>query len=339
MRAWEIRNEFSIDNLKLTDRPEPEPGPGQVVLEMRAYSLNARDLQVVEGFYDLNLTGPRIPFSDGAGEVVAVGEGVSRFSVGDRVAGIFMQGWVDGEFTPDKGATALGGPMDGMAAERVVLHEEGVVAVPEYLSFAEAATLPCAAVTAWNALVTRGGLKAGDTVLVQGTGGVSIFALQIANMFGARAIVTSSSDEKLARALKLGASDGINYRKNEDWDASVLELTEGRGVDHVVEVGGPDTLGKSLNAIRMGGNVTVIGVLTGIAGNVPTLSILQKNVRVQGINVGSRRMFEDMNRAFSLNSVKPVVDREFPFEETQDALRHLKSASHFGKVVVRGQGI
>ncbi len=339
MRAWEIRNEFSIDNLKLTDRPEPEPGPGQVVLEMRAYSLNARDLQVVEGFYDLNLTGPRIPFSDGAGEVVAVGEGVSRFSVGDRVAGIFMQGWVDGEFTPDKGATALGGPMDGMAAERVVLHEEGLVAVPEHLSFAEAATLPCAAVTAWNALVTRGGLKAGDTVLVQGTGGVSIFALQIANMFGARAIVTSSSDEKLARALKLGASDGINYRKNEDWDESVLELTEGRGVDHVVEVGGPDTLGKSLNATRTGGNVAVIGVLTGIAGNVPTLSILQKNVRVQGINVGSRRMFEDMNRALSLNSVKPVVDREFPFEETQDALRHLKSASHFGKVVVRGQGI
>lgn len=339
MRAWEIRNEFSIDNLKLTDRPEPEPGPGQVVLEMRAYSLNARDLQVVEGFYDLNLTGPRIPFSDGAGEVVAVGEGVSRFSVGDRVAGIFMQGWVDGAFTPDKGATALGGPMDGMAAERVVLHEEGLVAVPEHLSFAEAATLPCAAVTAWNALVTRGGLKAGDTVLVQGTGGVSIFALQIANMFGARAIVTSSSDEKLARALKLGASDGINYRKNEDWDESVLELTEGRGVDHVVEVGGPDTLGKSLNATRTGGNVAVIGVLTGIAGNVPTLSILQKNVRVQGINVGSRRMFEDMNRALSLNSVKPVVDREFPFEETQDALRHLKSASHFGKVVVRGQGI
>jgi len=339
VRAWEIRNEFSIDNLKLTDRPEPEPGPGQVVLEMRAYSLNARDLQVVEGFYDLNLTGPRIPFSDGAGEVVAVGEGVSRFSVGDRVAGIFMQGWVDGEFTPDKGATALGGPMDGMAAERVVLHEEGLVAVPEHLSFAEAATLPCAAVTAWNALVTRGGLKAGDTVLVQGTGGVSIFALQIANMFGARAIVTSSSDEKLARALKLGASDGINYRKNEDWDESVLELTEGRGVDHVVEVGGPDTLGKSLNATRTGGNVAVIGVLTGIAGNVPTLSILQKNVRVQGINVGSRRMFEDMNRALSLNSVKPVVDREFPFEETQDALRHLKSASHFGKVVVRGQGI
>lgn len=335
MKAWQIGDEFGIENLELAERPAPKPVPGQVVVEMRACSLNARDLQVIGGFYDLDMTEPRILFSDGAGEVVAVGEGVNRFAVGDRVVGAFMQGWVDGDFTPEKVTTALGGPVDGVAAEKVVLHEEGLVAVPDHLSFEEAATLPCAAVTAWNALVVRGGLKAGDTVLVQGTGGVSIFALQIANMLGGRAIITSSSNEKLSRALKLGASDGINYREHEDWDARVLELTGGRGVDHVVEVGGPDTLGRSLNAVRAGGNVAVIGVLTGVAGNVPTVSILQKAVRVQGVNVGSRRMFEDLNRALSLNpSVRPVVDRGFPFEEVPDALRHLQSAAHFGKVVV-----
>lgn len=336
MRAWEIRDEFGIDNLELADRPEPEPGPGQVMLEVRACSLNARDLMVVGGLYDPDLPKPRVPLSDGAGEVVAVGEGVSRFSVGDRVAGIFMQGWTGGDFTFDKHATALGGPIDGMAAESIVLDQEGLVAIPEHLSFEEAATLPCAAVTAWNALVARGGLKAGDTVLIQGTGGVSVFALQIATMFGARTIITSSSDEKLSRALQMGASDGINYREDEGWDEGVLELTGGRGVDHVVEVGGPDTLGRSLNAVRAGGNVAVIGVLTGIAGNVPTLPILQKVIRVQGIFVGSRRIFEDMNRALSLNpSVRPVVDREFRFEEVPDALRHLEGGTRFGKIVVK----
>lgn len=336
MRAWEICDEFGIGNLELVDRPEPEPGPGQVVVEVRACSLNARDLMVVDGVYDPDLPRPRVPFSDGAGEVVAVGEEVVRFAVGDRVTGIFMQGWVDGGFTPDKVATALGGPVDGMAAEKVVLDEGGLVAVPEHLSFAEAATLPCAAVTAWNALVARGGLKAGDTVLALGTGGVSVFALQIATMFGARTIITSSSDEKLPRALRMGASEGINYRENEDWDEGVLELTGGRGVDHVVEVGGPDTLGRSLNAVRAGGNIAVIGVLTGVAGDVPTLPILQKAVRVQGIFVGSRAMFEDMNRALSLNpSVRPIVDRDFRFEEAPDALRYLESGAHFGKIVMK----
>lgn len=336
MRAWEIRDESGIYNLELADRPEPQPGPGQVAVEMRACSLNARDSQVVRGFYDLGLTEPRIPFSDGAGEVVAVGGVVGRFSVGDRVAGSFMQGWADGDFTPDKAATALGGPIDGVAAEKIVLHEEGLVAIPDHLSFEEAATLPCAAVTAWNALVEKSGLKAGDDVLVQGTGGVSVFALQIANMFGARTVVTSSSNEKLSRALKLGASDGINYREDENWDERVLEFTGNRGVDHVVEVGGPDTLGRSLNAVRAGGNVALIGVLTGVAGNVPTLPILQKAINVRGVNVGSRRMFEDLNRALSFNpSLRPVVDREFRFEEVPDALRYLESGAHFGKIVVK----
>ncbi len=246
-----------------------------------------------------------------------------------------MQGWISGEITPAAAATALGGAIDGMLSEKVVLSEEGLVRIPEHLSFEEASTLPCAAVTAWNGLVEKGGLKAGETVLVQGTGGVSLFALQFAKMFGARAIATSSSDEKLERALTLGASDGINYKKNPGWDERALELTGGRGVDHVVEVGGPDTLNGSLSAVRMGGGIYMIGVLTGISGEVNTALILRKSVRVQGIYVGSRAMFEAMNRAISLNELRPVIDRAFSFEEVPDALRHMESGAHFGKIVVR----
>ncbi len=335
MRAWEIRGDFGIANLAIAEKPEPEPGPGEVVVEVRACSLNYRDLQVVRGQYGSNTRLPLVPFSDGAGEVVAVGEGVARFAQGDRVSGIFMQGWISGEITPAAAATALGGAIDGMLSEKVVLSEEGLVRIPEHLSFEEASTLPCAAVTAWNGLVEKGGLKAGETVLVQGTGGVSLFALQFAKMFGARAIATSSSDEKLERALTLGASDGINYKKNPGWDERALELTGGRGVDHVVEVGGPDTLNGSLSAVRMGGGIYMIGVLTGISGEVNTALILRKSVRVQGIYVGSRAMFEAMNRAISLNELRPVIDRAFSFEEVPDALRHMESGAHFGKIVVR----
>ncbi len=245
-----------------------------------------------------------------------------------------MQGWISGEITPDAAATALGGAIDGMLAERVVLSDEGLVRVPDHLSFEEASTLPCAAVTAWNGLVEKGGLKAGDTVLVQGTGGVSLFALQFARMFGARVIATSSSDEKLERILSSGASDGINYKTTPEWDVRALELTGGRGVDHVVEVGGPDTLNGSLSAVRVGGGIYMIGVLTGIRGEVNTALILRKSVRVQGIYVGSRAMFEAMNRAISLNEMRPVIDRTFSFEEAPDALRHMESAAHFGKIVV-----
>ena len=335
MRAWEIKDSFGIESLEITDKPEPEPGPGQVAVRVRAVSLNYRDLQVVKGQYDPKMPLPRIPFSDGAGEVVAVGENVTRFQAGDRVAGIFMQEWVEGGVTPEKAASALGGRIDGMLREYAVLNESGLVHVPEHLSYEEAATLPCAAVTAWNALVTQGGLSAGETVLLQGTGGVSIFALQIANMFGARAIVTSSSDEKLERAYSLGASDGINYRETPEWDEKVLELTGGRGVDYVVEVGGPGTLNKSLSAVRMGGYVAMIGVLTGGGGEITTASILRKSIRIQGIYVGSRTMFEAMNRAISLHGLKPVVDRVFDFEEAPDALRHMESGAHFGKICVR----
>lgn len=335
MKTWEIQSDFGIENLNLIEKPDPQPGPGEVLVGVRACSLNYRDLQVVQGLYDPKMSLPRVPFSDGAGEVLAVGEGVEKFEAGDRVAGIFMQKWVGGEITPDAAASALGGAIDGMLSEQVVLKEHGLVHLPDHLSFEEAATLPCAAVTAWNALVDKGGLKAGDTVLALGTGGVSIFALQFANLFGARTIITSSSDEKLERARKLGASDTVNYKQNPDWEKEVLELTGGRGVDHVVEVGGPDTLSKSLVAARMGGNVAMIGVLTGAKGSVPTAAILRKSVRVQGIYVGSREMFESMNRAIALHEMTPVVDRTFPFEEAREALRHMESAAHFGKIVIQ----
>lgn len=337
MRTWEIQNDFGIENLNLIEKPDPQPGRGEILVGVRACSLNFRDLQVAQGVYDPKMPLPRVPFSDGAGEVLAVGEGVEKFEAGDRVAGIFMQEWAGGEVTPDAAASAMGGAVDGMLSEQVVLEEHGLVHIPDHLSYEEAATLPCAAVTAWNALVDKGGLKAGDTVLALGTGGVSIFALQFANLFGAQAIVTSSSDEKLERARELGASDTINYEKTPEWHKEVLKVTEGRGVDHVVEVGGPDTLEKSIDAARMGGNVAMIGVLTGVKGEFTTGKILRKTLRIQGIYVGSREMFEKMNRAVALHEMRPVVDRTFPFEEAREALRHMESAAHFGNIVVQIQ--
>jgi NADPH:quinone reductase-like Zn-dependent oxidoreductase len=305
-----------------------------VLIRVKALSLNYRDLLVVKGLYNPRMRLPAVPFSDGAGEVVAVGDGVTRVKVGDRVAGIFMQKWLDGGIDEAKAKSSLGGGAEGMLAELVALHEDGVVRLPEHLTDEEAATLPCAAVTAWHALVTAGKLKTGDSVLTQGTGGVSIFALQFARMHGARVIATSSSDEKLARVKQMGASDGINYKTTPDWDKRVLELTGGVGVDHVVEVGGAGTLGRSLKAVRMGGMVALIGVLSG-GGEVNPMPILMKNVRVQGIYVGSRAMFEAMNRAIALHQMRPVIDRVFPFAQVKDALRHMESGAHFGKICVR----
>lgn len=337
MKLFEITKEkgFGLDALTLAERAEPKPGHGEALVKVKAASLNYRDLLVVKGFYNPKMPLPRIPFSDGAGEVVEVGEGVTRVKPGDRVAAIFMQTWIDGGLTDGKAKSALGGGVDGMLAEYVVLHEEGLVKVPEHLSDEEAATLPCAAVTAWNGLITQGNLKAGDTVLVQGTGGVSIFALQFAKMTGARVIATSSSDEKLERVKQLGASDCINYKENPDWDKTARQLTGGVGVDHVVEVGGSGTLNRSLSAVRMGGHVSMIGVLTGGGGEIKTGSILMKNLKLQGIYVGSREMFEAMNSAIALHKLRPVIDRVFPFEETREALKHMESGAHFGKIVVR----
>jgi NADPH:quinone reductase-like Zn-dependent oxidoreductase len=335
VKVIELQNTFGIDSLHVTERPEPRPGPGQVVLKMRAWSLNYRDLLVVKGLYNPRLRLPMTPLSDGVGEVAAAGDGVSQVKTGDRVAAIFMQRWLCGEVTEEKARSSLGGGgAPGLFAEYVLLHEDGVVGVPAHLGDEEAATLPCAAVTAWHALIAEGNLKPGDTVLTQGTGGVSLFALQFARLAGARVLITSSSDAKLQRALQMGAGDGINYKTVPEWEERVRDLTGGVGVDHVVELGGAGTLGKSLRAVRAGGRVSLIGVLSG-GGQVNPMPILMKNVRVQGIYVGSREMFEAMNRAIAQHQLRPVVDRVFPFGEVGAALRYLESGAHFGKVCLR----
>jgi len=334
MKVYEIRDRFGLDALTLTEWPQPQPGPHEVLVRIRAASLNYRDLMVVKGQYNPKMPLPRIPLSDAAGEVAAIGPGVTRVKIGQRVCGIFMQKWLSGELDEAKAKSALGGAIDGLLAEYAVLHEEGLVPVPEHLSFEEAATLPCAAVTAWHGLITEGRVKPGDSVLVQGTGGVSLFALQFARLAGARVLITSSRDEKLKRARDLGASDGINYKTTPEWGDKVRELTGGRGVDHIVEVGGAGTLGQSLRAVRMGGQISLIGVLSG-SGQANPMPILMKNVRVQGIFVGSRAMFEAMNRAIVANQLRPVVDRVFSFAEAPAAFRHMESAAHFGKICIR----
>jgi NADPH:quinone reductase-like Zn-dependent oxidoreductase len=334
MKAYEIRDPKGIDSLNLVDRPDPKPGHGQVLIRVRATSLNYRDLAIVRGGLAGMMKVPLVPLSDGAGEVVEIGPGVTRFKKGDRAAGIFTQCWLAGPPIQNMYTTSLGGCIDGMLAEYVVLAEEGLVHIPEFLTYEEASSLPCAAVTSWNALVSEGKLKCGDSVLVMGTGGVSIFALQFARMIGARVIATSSSDAKLERLRELGASDVINYQTTEQWDARVLELTDGQGVDHVVEVGGPGTLPRSMNAVKTGGILSLIGILTGASGEVNPMPILFKNARLQGILVGSRQMFDEMNRAIEVNQLRPVIDCVFPFNEAREAYRHLESGAHFGKVCI-----
>jgi NADPH:quinone reductase-like Zn-dependent oxidoreductase len=337
MRAWVLKDGFGLERLSIEERPSPSPGPGQVKLRIRAASLNHRDLSMIRGTYNPRQKLPLVPLSDGAGEVVEVGPGVSRLAPGDRVVSHFIQGWLAGR-VPREGVhrTTLGGPLDGVLAEEVVLPAEGVLRFPAHLSFEEASTLPIAALTAWSALISHGRLAAGETVLVQGTGGVSIFALQFARLHGARVLITSSSDEKLARARALGADVGINYRRTPEWGAEVRRLTGGVGVDHVVEVGGAGTLAQSLRAVATGGTVSVIGVLSGGASELAVTPVLMHNLRLQGIFTGSREMFEAMNRALELHpALRPVIDRVFALEEGRAALEHLASGSHVGKVVIR----
>lgn len=335
MRAVEIHGAFGLQNLALVERPDPRPGPGQVLVRLRAASLNFRDLLTVEGKYNPKQKLPLIPCSDGAGEVVEVGEGVTRVQPGDRVCGVFAQKWISGEPTRDRLRSTLGGPLDGTLAELAVFDQEGVVKIPAHLSDEEASTLPCAAVTAWSALVTEGGLTAGDTVLVQGTGGVSLFALQLAKAQGARVIATSSRDEKLARARGLGADDLINYQEVPDWGKRAKELTEGIGVDNVVEVGGAGTLPQSLQAVRFGGTVSLIGNLSGTKTEILLTHIFMQRIRVNGILVGHRESFEAMNRAIAQNGLRPVLDRVFSLEEAPAAFQHMAAGGHFGKIVVR----
>jgi NADPH:quinone reductase-like Zn-dependent oxidoreductase len=329
MKAFVVRGGFGLENLAAVEMPDPAPGPGQVLVRVRAASLNYRDLLLAKGQYNPRLAMPRVLGSDAAGEVVAVGNGVTRVRVGDRVTNCFLPNWSDGPISDAKAKPTFGSEIDGVLSERVAVPEAGVVPVPEGLSFTEAATLPCAAVTAWNALV-GGGCGPGTTVLLQGTGGVSVFALQFAKALGARALITSSSDEKLDRARRLGADAGVNYRTNPDWDRWVREQG---GADLVVEVGGAGTLDRSLKAVKVGGHVALIGVLAG-TGTFNPVPVLMKSVKLRGIFVGSRAMFEAMNEVIRAHAIRPVIDRVFPFAECAAAFRYVESGAHFGKVVV-----
>jgi NADPH:quinone reductase-like Zn-dependent oxidoreductase len=340
MRLFQV-TQFGLEHLGLVEQPEPAVAPGMVLIRVHAVSLNYRDLMVVKGLYNPKMQLPRIPCSDGAGEVVAVGDGVGRVKVGDRVCGIFMQRWLDGPLTTEKSKAALGGDVDGMLAEYAVLSEEGVVRFPEHLSYEEAATLPCAGVTAWNALHHGGDparpLQPGETVLIQGTGGVSIFALQFAKLLGARVIGTSSSEEKLARAYSIGLDAGCNYRERPEWSKWVAEVTDGLGANRIIEVGGAGTFGQSLRAARVEGMVAQIGVLSGATSAEPLAltPILHKQLRLQGIYVGSRAMFEQMNATIAEAQLHPVVDQVFAFDRVREAFTHMQSGAHFGKIVIR----
>jgi NADPH:quinone reductase-like Zn-dependent oxidoreductase len=336
MKAYRLHELGGPDALKCEEVASPTPGPGEVLVRLRAVSLNHRDLLVAKGVYNPKLKLPVIPVSDGAGEVVATGAGATRLRPGQRVISGFTPAWLDGPLTEEKARSSLGAEANGLLAEEAVLPEQALVPIPAHLSFEEAATLPCAAVTAWNALIETGRLKPGDSVLTQGTGGVSLFAIQFARLAGARVIATSSSEEKLARARDLGASDGINYQSTPDWDKRVRELTQGQGVDVIVEVGGAGTLPRSTRAVRLGGTIALIGVLSG-GGEFNPIPVLMKHIRLQGIFVGSRRMLESMIRAIEIHQLRPVLDRVFPFDQAVAALKYLESGAHFGKVVIRIQ--
>ncbi len=351
MKSYEIQADGEgLDKLRQVERPDPRPGPGQVLIAVRAASLNYRDQIMLRGGYHSPIKRALIPLSDGAGEVVEVGDGVDRVNVGDRVAGTFFQLWVDGR--PPRGFASMGNPLDGMLTQYIVLHQDGVVVIPDAMSFEEAACLPCAALTAWNALWGAGKpLKAGQSVLVQGTGGVSIFALQFAKAAGARVIATTSSDAKIQRLKALGADDCINYKAWPAWEQQVQLLTGGikgpgrdgtetiigGGVDVVVEVGGAGTLPKSYQAVGWGGKICLIGVMTQPedAMQLNPISLAFKNGSLHGIMVGSRTMFEDMLKAMAANAIKPLVDKVFPFEDAREAYHTAAAGDFVGKVVIR----
>ena len=334
MKSFEIQ-EFGIDNLVFGDRPEPQPGAREVLVRLKAASLNYRDLTLVQGLYNPKLKRPLVPLSDGVGVIEKVGPGVTRFKPGDRVAGCFFQQWIDGPHTKEKGRSALGGAIDGVARELAVFSEDGLVTAPGYLSDEEAATLPCAAVTAWHALFEERTVVPGETVLLLGTGGVSMFALQLARVAGLRIIITSSSDAKLARAKELGAHVTINYKEIPEWGEEARKLAGGEGVDHVIEVGGSDTIAHSLRAVRTQGSISVIGALSGREGGISPAPVLMNSIRMQGIYVGSRTMFERLIRAIEFHHIRPIIDRIFAFKELKDALRHMESKQHFGKICLK----
>jgi len=337
MRVFQIEGDWGFDNLKLSERPEPVCGPDQVIVAMRMASLNARDLIVPERGYG-RATGelPLIPVSDGVGEVVDVGACVTRVTVGDRVCPTYFQNWTSGEPTPERFSSALGGPLDGVMADRVCLSANGVVKVPDCLSDAEAATLPCAALTAWSAIVTHGQTRAGDKILVQGTGSVALFALAFAKMQGAHVTVISSSDEKLARVTEMGADATINYATTEDWARASRSVTADRGgYDNIIELCGAQTLPLSLRAVRPGGTLSMIGVLSGLNIEASLGPIVARQVRLQGVTVGHRDGFEAMLRAMAQHELHPVLGDVFAFEDLKPAMEHLRHGGHFGKTLVQ----
>jgi NADPH:quinone reductase-like Zn-dependent oxidoreductase len=321
--------------LQLVDAPVPKPDANQVLIKVHAVSLNRRDVFLLHGMYPVGPRESLVPLSDGAGEVVALGPGVTRFRVGDRVAGIFFQKWVSGRPNPTVLGSALGGQVDGMFSQYVALDEQGVVKLPASLSYEEGATLPCAGVTAWNGLFTRGRMQAGDNVLLEGTGGVSIFGLQFAVAAGAKPIITSSSDEKLKRAKALGAVGTVNYKQNPDWEKQVRDVTGGIGVHQVLEVGGKDSVPHALASLAPGGHVALIGGLGGFGGDIPVMQLMGGNATVSGIYVGSRADFEAMNAFIETHHVKPVIDRVFELQDAQAAFDLMESGNFFGKIVIR----
>jgi NADPH:quinone reductase-like Zn-dependent oxidoreductase len=334
MKAWQLQNNFGLENLNLVETKTRPLGPNDVLVRVKACSLNFRDLMVVKGQYNPKLRFPLVPVSDGAGEVMAVGADVTDFAVNDKVAGIFSQEWMFGTSSPHMTSTTLGDPLDGMLTEQVVLKSHGLVKVPKYLSFAEAACLPCAGVTAFNAMFCQANLTMGDTILIEGTGGVSLFALQFAKVMGLKSIVLSSSNDKLGRARELGATHTINYVEHPQWHKEVLSVTEGLGVDAVIEVGGGETINQAISCVKPGGTILVIGILTGIETRMNLIPVLMKNIRLQGIFVGAKSVFTSLNRMLEHSKIHPVIDRSFTFDEAKSAFTHLESQKHFGKVVI-----
>ncbi len=340
MKAYQIQKFGNPEGLELVDQPVPEPAPDEVLVRIKAASLNYRDLVVLRGQYDKNPRQGLTPLSDGAGEVISVGEKVTQFRAGDRVAGCFFQSWVAGEITADVHKSALGGAMEGVLAEYRIFREQGLVPLPTGYSFEEGATLPCAALTVWQSLITRGRLAPGESVLLLGTGGVSIFGLQFAKAAGAKVIITSSSDEKLQRARAMGADEVINYKSNPEWGKTAAQLAgngveHGNGVDHVVEVGGAGTFAQSIQAAKFGGKIGLIGILSGRGAPSEIFPVVHKCLTVSGIYVGNQEMFLAMNRGIEQTKIKPVIDKVFPFDDAREAFAYMQGGAHFGKVVVR----
>ncbi len=335
MRALQLVGDIGLDHLSVVDLPEPSPAPGQALVRMRAVSLNYRDLLMINGVYGRATPLPLTPFSDGCGVVEAVGEGVTRVRVGDRVATLFFQDWITGKPTLAGLMSALGMPIPGAGRELAAFSQDGLSLVPEFPTDEQVSTLPCAALTAWRALFEDARLEPGDTVLLQGTGGVSIFGLQFAKAAGYRTIITSSSDAKLERARALGADEAINYRTTPDWGAAARALTGGRGVDFVMEVGGGGTLTQSLKATALSGHIAVIGVLGGAAEPLSMGTMISTGAKLQGVSVGSRTMFEAMCRAIEARRIAPVVDKVYPFTEAVAALEAMRAGDHFGKIVLK----